>query len=513
MFDILNRLRSEHRPFARRLFDRLLEPWLKQLNESIPVSSVSKWKKTSQLQGIILLLNTAIDLNDQDDLVDTSNRLLSILALEPMPRFRFLLEWAIFSLSLRLRSSEFCQYAEYILDHLDNDDQTNPKFTASLIRIATLISTHSTATETYANRLLIRLAVLSTSSRVTIRHEAQWHFPIVWKHYLAHLCSGCALNLCLEELFKSIQKHEKYIEPPRDRILSAFDPETDRTLAMLFQGGYLAVDPPEEPLCTIDDFKNIWADENRWPDIRTKLLLNIPVGAVNIQLANLINESKIKSENGTTKANHGQQLSTASTPLQTKSQSLRLPSLSSAFIPQPSTSHRHDNNTNSPQLIIIASLISSTFNLGGICRAAECFGASELHIHSLSVVADKSFRSLSVTSEQHITIRETPASSLTKFLREKQTQGFSVVVVEQTDTSIMIPGWDRSKEEERTFLPKRSIVVMGAETTGVPATILGVADRCLEIGQWGVTRSLNVQTAAAIVCYEWRRVWGGEQER
>src|SRR5204863_7567583 len=41
VFDILNRLRSEHRPFARRLFDRLLEPWLKQLNESVPVPHVS----------------------------------------------------------------------------------------------------------------------------------------------------------------------------------------------------------------------------------------------------------------------------------------------------------------------------------------------------------------------------------------------------------------------------------------------------------------------------------------
>jgi len=519
MFDILNRLRSEHRPFARRLFDRLLEPWLKQLNKNLPVPMVSKWKKTSQLQGIILLLNTAIDLNNQDDIMDNFNKILSILALEPMPRFRFLLEWAVFSLSLRLRSPDLrhCGYAEHILDHLDKDDQTNPKFTASMIRIATLISIHSTTTEDYANRLLTRLAVLSTSPRVSTRHEAQWHFPIVWKHYLGHLWSGCSLNPILVELFKSIQNYEKHIEIPRDRILSAFDLETDRTLAMLFQGGYLAVDPPEEPLCTIDDFKNIWADENRWAaDISPKLLPNIPAGAVNPQLAGLVNESKVKPEDGTTKANHNQQLSCTPTPLQTKSQSFRLPSLSSALIPQLSSSHHHhNNNPNSPQLIIIASLISSTHNLGGLCRAAECFGATELHIHSLSVLTDKGFRSLSVTSEQHITICETPVSSLTKVLKAKQDQGFSVVAVEQTDTSIVIPGWDRNKEEERTFLPKRCVVVMGAETTGVPAAILGVVDRCLEIGQWGVTRSLNVQTAAAVVCYEWRRIWGeqGERER
>lgn len=519
MFDILNRLQAEHRPFARRLFDRLLEPWLEQLNQNKPVPLVSKWKKTSQLQAVILLLNTAVDFDDRHDITNNFHKLLSILALEPMPRFRFLLEWAILSL-LHLRSPELRHYgyAEYILDHLDKDDQTNPKFTASMVRMATLISTHSTATEEYANRLLIRLAVLSTSPRISIRHEAQWHFPIVWKHYLAHLWSGNVLNPILVELFRSIQSYEKYIEPPRDRILSAFDLEKDRTLAILFQGGYLAVDPPEEPLCTIDDFKDIWADENGWAaGVRRELPSNFPAGVVNPRLVDLINKQKFKPKNGisnlTTKAKPSQQPNTALAPLQTKFQSLCLPHLTSAPVTQPNGSQGHNSNSNSPQLILIASLISATHNLGGLCRAAECFGAAELHIHTLSVLEDKSFLSVSVSSEQHITIRETPVSSLAEFLRGKQDQGFSVVAVEQTDTSVVIPGWDRSKEEEREILPQRCVVVMGAERTGVPATVLGVVDRCVEIGQWGVTRSLNVQTAAAVVCYEWRRIWGGHGER
>jgi tRNA guanosine-2'-O-methyltransferase len=50
--------------------------------------------------------------------------------------------------------------------------------------------------------------------------------------------------------------------------------------------------------------------------------------------------------------------------------------------------------------------------------------------------------------------------------------------------------------------------VLGAERTGMPADVLVECDECVEIRQWGSTRSMNVQTAAATVLYEWRRQWG-----
>ena len=49
--------------------------------------------------------------------------------------------------------------------------------------------------------------------------------------------------------------------------------------------------------------------------------------------------------------------------------------------------------------------------------------------------------------------------------------------------------------------------VLGAEKTGIPGDVLLDMDDCVEIAQWGITRSLNVQTAGAVVLWEWRREW------
>lgn len=114
-------------------------------------------------------------------------------------------------------------------------------------------------------------------------------------------------------------------------------------------------------------------------------------------------------------------------------------------------------------------------------------------------------------SEIHVKIEELKETNLAAWLREHKKMGWTVVGVEQTDTSIIIgqPGdQDKGNGVDVPSLPKKSIVVMGAEKTGIPAEILVECDRCVEIKQWGVTRSLNVQTAASVVLFEWRRLWG-----
>lgn len=121
---------------------------------------------------------------------------------------------------------------------------------------------------------------------------------------------------------------------------------------------------------------------------------------------------------------------------------------------------------------------------------------------------------------------------MARWLRGRKGEGLTVVGVEQTDTSVIIgmpeasaegqarsepgnhekaEGNDEKGEGTSTnppTLPKNSIIIMGAEKTGIPADVLVECDICVEIKQWGVTRSLNVQTAASCVLFEWRRIWG-----
>ena len=92
------------------------------------------------------------------------------------------------------------------------------------------------------------------------------------------------------------------------------------------------------------------------------------------------------------------------------------------------------------------------------------------------------------------------------FLREKKVQGYTIVGIEQTDVSSILGKMNKNGKEWK--LPKNAVLMLGSEREGIPADLLGEVDLYVEIEQKGETRSLNVQTAAAVVCYEWNRQWG-----
>lgn len=496
MFDILARLRVRHRGFARHLLDGLLTPWLNQMERCQPVPMISDWKTTAQLQAIILLLESAIDQTSKSDLEDYRDKLLEIASIEPMPRFRFLLEWGIIALCLRLQPLIGMDAADHILDLLTPDDQSQPKFTVSLVKISTLLCLNA-QDEDYCRKLLTRLVVLSASSRITIRHDAQWHFPILWNYATSEGLQSITNNELFSSLYKFIESLEKYHDPPRYRILAAFDPAQDRDLRTLFQGGYLQIDPPEKPLCTSSDFEAIQT-RLKIPDLDIVYPSLLPIGRVGQtqnQTAGQEPDSSFSDEEQFDTPN-GQSLdSELVASLQTKGYALL------------SASNRFGCARASGDLTVIASLIENPHNLGGLCRVSEIFGAQELHVPSLATIKNKAFQSVSVSSELHISIIETRPSSLAELLRQKKEQGFSLVGIEQTNGSIVLPAPHRDVEWQKERLPTKCVLILGAERTGIPASILGTVDHCVEIRQWGVTRSLNVQTAAAVVIYEWRRIW------
>lgn len=97
-------------------------------------------------------------------------------------------------------------------------------------------------------------------------------------------------------------------------------------------------------------------------------------------------------------------------------------------------------------------------------------------------------------------------ADLAAFLQSKKIgnageEPYTIVGVEQTDQSLVLG-------KEGTKLPRRMCMVLGAEKTGIPADVLMECEMCVEIGQVGITRSLNVQTAASCVLFEWQRQHG-----
>ena len=85
---------------------------------------------------------------------------------------------------------------------------------------------------------------------------------------------------------------------------------------------------------------------------------------------------------------------------------------------------------------------------------------------------------------------------LHRFLAEKKRDGYAVLGLEQSTNSVCITQF--------TF-PARAVILLGKEKEGVPAHLLQMLDYCVEIPQFGVTRSLNVHVSGAIMVWEYTK--------
>lgn len=53
--------------------------------------------------------------------------------------------------------------------------------------------------------------------------------------------------------------------------------------------------------------------------------------------------------------------------------------------------------------------------------------------------------------------------------------------------------------------PRRTVLLLGREKEGIPATLLPLLHHTVEIPQLGLIRSLNVHVSGAIAAYEFTR--------
>ena len=154
------------------------------------------------------------------------------------------------------------------------------------------------------------------------------------------------------------------------------------------------------------------------------------------------------------------------------------------------------SDSNKQSLVVVASLLDKIPNLGGLARTSEIFGASKLIIPNKKVLENKLFQTVSVTAEKWIDIDEVEPTDLYEYLCGMQEQGYSIIGVEQTSQSTSL--------EEYTF-PKKTVLLLGREKTGIPSQFIHMLDHCVEIPQLGLVRSLNVHVSASIMVWEYTR--------
>ncbi|KAI9671304.1 MAG: hypothetical protein M1831_004213 [Alyxoria varia] len=591
LFDLINSFarNTAYAQLAQEIVGDLIAPWLKQKD---PVPVFSPWKSLLQLQVILIFSLSFIPTLSNEHVNLYLDKFLKLLEKEQNPHYRFLIEWIIIRLHVHHPS-----YLWQTLDRIKNSDESsNPKLTVSHIRIAVSLARLPSSSTSYVQTLVRRLAVLATSPKVAVRHEAQWSHPAL--HELAKSRDWGPVILGNEvfvEMTDYFMSQKSYKEPPKGRLTLGFRPSEDHNLSYLVQGSWLwTLQPSVAPALRREDFVEVYRDDEK----RLKEGKNEDSGDVTVQSSEVQNPMPL----GPPQPSPQLQTATPSDPtaddpsqhipkpLQTK------PSLLRPTLASPQTSSRSTHPPRPTQLTLIATLVTSPYNLGGLSRACETLGAGCLYVDALEkTLESKDFATTSMTSHKHLPIKELRVPEVREFLIGKKAEGWEVVGVEQTDRSRILGGGgggggggadlkddrvgggvdgghvdigggpsyghenvagaatssgadtdrkcegptvvqkansdagntitsstDKPDASDKTttittsnnkppahFHNPCTILLLGSERKGIPGDLLGVCDWCVEIPQRGFTRSMNVQTAAAVVMFEFGRQRGG----
>ncbi|KAI7161188.1 hypothetical protein KC349_g3023 [Hortaea werneckii] len=479
LLDLVSRLGNMDAALVRSIYDRLIQRWAKQ---KTPLPTVSAWKTTLQLQVMVLCCEQLVQrLTDQELLVMLKD-LHYILSIEPLPRFRYLQSWMVARIYLKRKDLR-----QRIISELSSKDHhSNPKYLASLMKIGVKIAKLDDSGKDFAMELAARFVPLAASSKVVIRHEGQWQVPILMDLARARGWDEVYGSTALASLDGYIRSLERFDQPPLERQLDRFDPVQDNTMTNLVEGTWTKLDVFDTVLCRKEDFQALDKTGQDVDASRSQHHSCIALGELPVQQLTLQSKEPDVPEEAKQELVPG--TASDSRALQTKGTAY----LASGVDDSDSAEIRRND------LIVVASLVDNPYNLGGLSRVSEIFAASEMHLQNHHVTGNKDFTNVSVSSHLHFPIMQLSAPNVPEYLASKKDEGWRVVGIEQTDRSVLL-GSSECK------LPEKVILVIGSEKEGIPALVLSECDMLVEIPQQGITRSLNVQTAAAIVLYEYTR--------
>ncbi|ODV90042.1 hypothetical protein CANCADRAFT_14145, partial [Tortispora caseinolytica NRRL Y-17796] len=390
---------------------------------------------------------------------------------EPFPSVRTYLEWLCSRITSRHED-----FLDTIWEELSIPENI-PKYTGS-VQMIMLLSILS-FTEDLQKKLIPKFyaAVLpfAASNRAGVRHFTISLMP-------ALLPQAKRLGISEDPSLNGLTNLDKHIRaaPQYKQFRSGeallWDVYDDYTLCGIAGGVLCAVSDPVSGFTSAACFHQL---EDIIPgglqieigtEMKNKWTLGIP-------------DESLKDNHDTTVVS--QPLMDASITLQTKSGNWNTVFEAEGDSREASTKRGH--------LIIVASLVENIHNLGGICRLCDVLGAELMTVPNMQVVKHHDFRNVAVTADLWMPMEEVAPESIIPFLSAKSKQGYTIIGLEQTDDSIELT--------KDTAFPEKSVLVLGKEREGIPARILAEVDFCIEIKQVGVVRSMNIQTATAVVAH------------
>ena len=154
-------------------------------------------------------------------------------------------------------------------------------------------------------------------------------------------------------------------------------------------------------------------------------------------------------------------------------------------------------------LTVILHNIRSTYNVGAILRTCDGFGVDRVIFSGYTPYPGKGLphEQEKLTKQIHKTALGAEETVVWEYvddifetLEKLKSAGYEILALEQAEGSVSLD----------KFVPdaSKNVLILGEEVCGIPADLLGKADKILEIKMVGKKESFNVSVAAGIALFQ-----------
>ncbi len=145
-------------------------------------------------------------------------------------------------------------------------------------------------------------------------------------------------------------------------------------------------------------------------------------------------------------------------------------------------------------IVFVLDNIRSHHNVGSSFRTADALGIEKLILSGIT--PKPPHREIQKTAlGATLSVEWLYEASIQDSLKQLKDEGYLIIAVEQTDSSVMLNDYQPSQDD-------KIALVFGNEVNGVTDEALKLADIALEIPQYGTKHSFNISVSLGIVGWD-----------
>ena len=145
-------------------------------------------------------------------------------------------------------------------------------------------------------------------------------------------------------------------------------------------------------------------------------------------------------------------------------------------------------------IVLVLDNIRSMHNVGSAFRTCDAFNVERLYLCGITATPPQKEISKTALGATE-SVEWEYAEDVVELASRLKSEGYSIVLVEQTDDSVMLQDFNFAQYEKVALF-------VGNEVFGISEELLPLCDAAVEIPQFGTKHSLNVAVATGITLWE-----------